>query len=274
MTISANELQRLRAPFPLEAHTVREGHRTKDGKKIRWFAYVQRNEVQDRLEEIFLGEWGTEKPEINVQGKNVSAVVGITIRGVTRWDGGEDDSSEGVKGALTNAFRRTAAYGWHIGRYLYDMDFDIWTESYPDGNWNEQKARKAEAFKKFEGWYKQQFGNKPNPFSGTPRAVVVPDEQPEPLETPPDAISSHTATDPTWYATRVNECWGMVKQYLLTNVYEKNPYAMKGSMWKRGCTADKEASLPSGDWANRTAGDLIHMLEARHDNEQPIAEAS
>lgn len=89
----------------------------------------------------------------------------------------------------------------------------------------------------------------------------------------PDAKSGQSS-DPTWFGTHVNECWGAVKQYLLTNVYEKNAYAMKGSMWKRGVSADKEASLPSGDWANRTAGDLIHMLEARHDNEQPIAEAS
>lgn len=174
MAITQEELQQLRAPFPISAHTAREGHKSKNGKKIRWFVYVERNEVQDRLEEIFPGEWGTERPELHIQANKVSAVVGITIRGTTRWDGGEDDSNEGTKGALTNAFRRTAAYGWHVGRYLYDMDVDIWTESYDSGDWDAMKARKQDAIKQFEAWYNRQFKATPPP----PKPAVIPTPQP------------------------------------------------------------------------------------------------
>jgi len=91
---------------------------------------------------------------------------------------------------------------------------------------------------------------------------------------PLSAIAGHSANEPAWFGTRVIECWGILKTYLLANVYAKNTFAMKGSLVKRGIVADKDATIPSGDWAQRTAGDLVRHLQTRHDNKQPIAEAS
>jgi hypothetical protein len=157
--LTREEMQALRAPFDLSEHTVREGFKNAAKTKIRWFVYIDRSAIADLLDDMFLGDWGMAEPQIHIQDKKVSAVVGITIRGVTRYDGGEDDSDEGTKGALTNAFRRTAAYGWGMARYLYDMDFDIWTDAYEQGKWDDMRARKNEAFQKFAEWYKKQFGS-------------------------------------------------------------------------------------------------------------------
>lgn len=153
------ELAGLRAPFPFEAHSVREGQKNSGKTRIRWYVYIERSWVQDRLDELFPGEWATEKPEVTVlgNGERFGATVGITIRGVTRWDGGEDDGDEGFKGALTNGFRRAAAFGWGIGKYLYEIDIDIWTPSYEKGDWEGAKQRKAEAMSKFKAWYDRTF---------------------------------------------------------------------------------------------------------------------
>jgi hypothetical protein len=259
--LSKDELALLRAPFPLEAHTVREGHRTKKGDKIRWFVYVKRNEVQDRLEEIFPGEWGTEKPEVNPQGKNVSAIVGITIRGVTRWDGGEDDSNEGTKGALTNAFRRTAAYGWHVGRYLYDMPDEIWTESYPDGDYKAMRERKQEAFNKFAAWYKKEFANaqKPAPSVGNSTTASVTQQTPKsPFGSQPDA-------KPTWLNTAVGECWQALKAYLISEKIYTNEFELKNSLVKRGIVANDKLV---DSWKTTPAHVLVDFLRNRHQQEQ------
>jgi hypothetical protein len=170
------ELQKMRAPFPVNMHRVREGH--SEGSKIRWFVYVDRSDVQDLLDTLFPGEWATEKPELIATPKrtiakdgtitesvSMSATVGITIRDVTRWDGGESDDGS-TKSALTNAFRRTAAYGWGIGRYLYDMSEQIKTEGYRfkdasgkwQTDWDKKRTVEKQAHDQFVAWYKRQFG--------------------------------------------------------------------------------------------------------------------
>lgn len=166
--ITSEELAALRAPFSLDKHIAREGIRNKAKTKIRWFIYIDRSAVEDRLDEIFPGEWGNPEPKLYTLGSTISATVGISIRGITRWDGGDDDSGEGAKGALTNGFRRVAAYGWNIARYLYDMDDQIWTDSYTDGDWDAQRARQKEAFDKFVQWYNRRFGNRSQKPATTP----------------------------------------------------------------------------------------------------------
>src|SRR5512147_1289403 len=97
-----DELNRLRAPFPLDWHIIREGY--KAGGKMRWFVYIDRSAVQDLLDEVFPGEWETSKPDLYFTQSQytdrdgvthivpvVSATVGITIRGITRWDGGDSE---------------------------------------------------------------------------------------------------------------------------------------------------------------------------------------
>lgn len=182
------ELAALAAPFALDEHTVREGFRNKAKTSMRWFVYVKRHAVVDRLNQIFPGEWSTPQPELHTLGKTVSATVGITIRGITRWDGGDDDTGEGAKDALTNGFRRTAAYGWTVGLYLYTMEFELYTNAYPEGDWKAREEREKEAWAKFTQWYHRMFGTaRPVGSDVTPTAPVVPPAKNETPNQPPPA---------------------------------------------------------------------------------------
>lgn len=156
-----DELDRLSAPFPLSVHTVREGNKVRGGKGIQWFVYMDRSEVEKRLNEVFPGEWGTTQPVITPLGNSVSATIGITIRGITRADSGEDSNGmEKAKGATTDAIRRAAAM-WGIAKYLYDIDCKIYTDTYGDKDWESQKKMEAAALAKFTEWYNKKFGAQP-----------------------------------------------------------------------------------------------------------------
>lgn len=158
--ITPEELARLAAPFPLAVHSMREGNKVRGGKGIQWFTYMDKSEVENRLTEVFGGEWGTTVPVITPLGNGVAASIGIVIRGIMRGDTGEDSGkgSEQAKGATTDAFRRAGAK-WGIAKYLYDMDTPIYTDTYPDGDWDAKRAREQEALRKFTEWYNKRFSN-------------------------------------------------------------------------------------------------------------------
>lgn len=162
-TFTKEEIDALYAPFPIEAHTTREGHKNKAGTKIQWFTYLDRAAVQRRLETLFPGEWSIDIIETHRESDYVTVSLKMTIRGISRsCNGGQslkfdkdtiDEDKE--KGAWTEAFRRVASV-WGIGLYLYEMDFAIWTDSYESGNWDQQKQRTNEAKSKFADWYNKQ----------------------------------------------------------------------------------------------------------------------
>lgn len=159
MSLTQTEINALKAPFPLEVHSIREGNKVRGGKGIQWFVYVDKTEVEKRLNEVFPGEWGSTVPVLYPTQSGFAATIGITIRGITRGNTGEDSNGmEKAKGATTDAFRR-AANEWGISMYIYDMDFSIYTDSYPDKDYDTANARKKEAFDKFASWYKRTFGN-------------------------------------------------------------------------------------------------------------------
>jgi hypothetical protein len=237
-TFTIKELQSLRAPFPLEAHTIREGFKDKSGGKIRWFVYIERQAVQDRLDEVFPGEWETTEPKLYFSQTQytrqdgtieivpfVSAVVGITIRGITRWDGGDSEGDESTKGALTNGFRRAAAYGWGIARYLYDMGEPIKTSSYTRGNWTEYDNVRDAAWKQFTTWYNRQFSGMPQ--NDTPQAQ----KQAQSAKQVPT-----TATPPKSAKKPIPDGWTPLRNALLT---ELSKVASTINYKERANTVDK-----------------------------------
>lgn len=173
------EIDALYAPFPLEAHTTREGHKNRAGTKIQWFSYVDRAAVQRRLEKLFPGEWSIDILETHRESDYVTVSLRLTIRGISRsCNGGQslkfdkdtiDEDKE--KGAWTEAFRRAASV-WGIGLYLYEMDYAIWTDSYESGNWDQQRQRENDAKSKFAQWYSRQFS--PNGSHPTPPTAPAP----------------------------------------------------------------------------------------------------
>lgn len=115
----------LKAPFPVDKLSWRIGQKTNWDRikkckinpekpvKAKMLVYIDSRDVQDRLDEVFGGDWCDDYKE--VAGR---VVCSITHNGVTKSDGAGDTDFEGEKGGLSDAFKR-AGVKWGVGRYLY-----------------------------------------------------------------------------------------------------------------------------------------------------------
>jgi len=127
------DLIKLRQPFDPAKISWRVGSTTKDKAKGMALAYLDARDVQDRLDEVCGPEnWQNRYPHAN--GKTVCEIgirVGWNAEGnagewIWKADGAGDSDIEAEKGALSDAFKRSAVK-WGIGRYLYDLD-SPWVE--------------------------------------------------------------------------------------------------------------------------------------------------
>lgn len=161
---NAEIMQQLYAPFPLDMHSIREGHRLSNGKRIQWFVYLDRAAIQRRLDELFPLDWSFHHVETHRTQHYATVTVAMTVHGCTRVfnggqeprekDGAVDQDTE--KGAFTEAFRRVASL-FGLGLYAYE-GVRIVTDSYERGDWDRQRDLQAQAWKQFEDWYHKQFG--------------------------------------------------------------------------------------------------------------------
>lgn len=133
--------------------------------------YVQARAIQNRLDEVFgFDGWKTEYKEIN--GGFICALsVRINGEWITKEDGAEKTEYEAIKGGISNAFKRVAASGFGIGRYLYQGT----KEWYPI----EQKG-KSYIFKKPESIKFKYKNNSPVPE--VREEIKEIEEQPTPEE--------------------------------------------------------------------------------------------
>jgi hypothetical protein len=121
----------LKAPFQPSQISWRIGSTTADKKRGMALAYIDARDVMDRLDEVCGPDgWQCTYPHAN--GKTVCAI-GIRVEregGSAEWvwksDGAGDSDIEAEKGALSDAFKRSAVR-WGIGRYLYHLD-SPWVE--------------------------------------------------------------------------------------------------------------------------------------------------
>jgi hypothetical protein len=124
------QLERLRAPFPMEAHDWKPGATTKDKKRALGLAYVDSRQYQTRLDEVD-PEWSNSYTPLVVDGRIVVNCE-LTVLGITREDVGEcslrDDNA--YTSAVAQAFKRACAQ-FGLGRYLYDVP-QVWAE-YDEG---------------------------------------------------------------------------------------------------------------------------------------------
>lgn len=112
--------EQLSAPFPPEAVSWRVGSTTGDKSKGMALAFIDARDVMDRLDTVCgPGGWQCRYPHAN--GKTVCEI-GIKVDGEWVWkaDGAGDTDVEKEKGALSDAFKRSAVR-WGIGRYLYHL---------------------------------------------------------------------------------------------------------------------------------------------------------
>jgi hypothetical protein len=124
-------LDALKAPFAPNKISWRIGSTNADKSKGMALAYIDARDVQDRLDEVCgLGGWQNryipmhDKKTVCEIGILVHredfAVAGVYAEWVWKADGAGDSDVEAEKGALSDAFKRSAVK-WGIGRYLYDI---------------------------------------------------------------------------------------------------------------------------------------------------------
>lgn len=89
-------------------------------------AYIDSRAVQNRLDDVMTPAYWSDSYETIPNGFICTLSLKMEDGWVSKSDGGEMTDIEGLKGGLSDAFKR-AAVKWGIGRYLYDMK-EEWVE--------------------------------------------------------------------------------------------------------------------------------------------------
>ena len=151
MTVDWRKIEaELKKPFRADEIEWRSGSwRAEPGKRpwLRPLAYVTNRAIMDRLDEVAgMENWHN----AFLPGPAGGVLCGITIYGITKWDGAENTEFEPVKGGLSGAEKR-AGVPWGIGRYLYWLDsgFAEVSASKVDGWKREHNKSRKEAL-----WWK------------------------------------------------------------------------------------------------------------------------
>jgi hypothetical protein len=118
-TTAADIFTQLKAPFPSTAIEWKLGGTNKDGTKGRALPYLKFQAVADRLDEV-LGE--TNWTNTYVSGPAGGVVCRLALRIENEWltkeNGAANTDKEGIKGGLSDAFKRAATM-FGVGRYLH-----------------------------------------------------------------------------------------------------------------------------------------------------------
>ena len=185
MTLTHEDMARLKAPFANNEHEMRQGYTNKGKTQMRWFVYVRREAIINRLDELFPGEWECKTSNQQTHQNYATATCVITVRSLSRdgtGTGTGNNNGNNEKGAATDAFKRAASM-WGIGLYLQRTPM-IWTEYSEQDKWNQ--ARETEAGNKFQQWLETMAGKPPlKPQRQTsPQTSNVPEQPagPEPEE--------------------------------------------------------------------------------------------
>ncbi|MED5545679.1 MAG: Rad52/Rad22 family DNA repair protein [Pseudomonadota bacterium] len=121
------DLNMLQAPFAPADHSWRAQSVARDGRRAQALCYINARTVQSRLD-LVCGVAGWESSFNETRSGRVIATISIDMgsRWVSKSDGAGATAMEGVKGGLSDAFKR-AAVMWGIGRYLYSIP-STWAE--------------------------------------------------------------------------------------------------------------------------------------------------
>ena len=112
--------QRLKEPFPIDAHEFKPAAVAKGKSRALGLAYVDPRRYTMRLDEVGV-DW-TEDYEVTSTDDRIMVLCNLTIDGVTRANGGECDlrDDNAFTSAQAQAFKRACAK-FGLGRYLYFM---------------------------------------------------------------------------------------------------------------------------------------------------------
>jgi hypothetical protein len=146
--IMTNIAKKLQAPFPQDEieFRVQSCGVSKSGKPWAMvLAYVQARAIQRRLDDVF--GWDGWTDEYRSQNNNMICRLGVRSDGVWVYkeNGASETQVEAFKGGISAAFKRVAASGYGIGRYLYDLS-ESFAECQIDkpknmSGWNKAKTK-------------------------------------------------------------------------------------------------------------------------------------
>jgi hypothetical protein len=122
-------LERLKAPFPVNDVSWRIGQAGKNGDRVwaKVLAYLDNRAIMERLDEVCGPEnWRNEYAKGPEGGVLCCIYIKIGDEWIGKWDGADNTDVEATKGGLSDAMKR-AAVQWGIGRYLYDLG-ESWAE--------------------------------------------------------------------------------------------------------------------------------------------------
>lgn len=145
----------LLAPFALADHSIRVMRKSKNNSALV-AVYIDARNVQQRLDEVFDGEWSDTYTNINIhrveEDKGTfklityecAAICRLVGDGIIHQDVGTGDGPDGIKGAYSDALKR-AAVKFGIGRYLYTLKDETWYPTDNYGNLTPDSIQKAKA---------------------------------------------------------------------------------------------------------------------------------
>lgn len=125
--------EKLLKPFEEKYIQWRLGSTSEATKKGLVLAYLDARAVQRRLDEVFGWQnWTAEYRALNGTGVICRMTVRLGDEIVVKEDGADPTDIEATKGGISDAFKRVAASGFGIGRYLYGLP-DQWVDIEPHG---------------------------------------------------------------------------------------------------------------------------------------------
>lgn len=179
-------LDKLSAPFPVDAIHWRAQTLTQDKTKALALAYIDARDVMDRLDSAAgPANWATTYEETPKGRIFCRLSIRIESEWVMKTDGAGDTDVEGEKGAISDALKR-AAVSWGIGRYLYDIG-NVWApcEVGQNGKWRSWKPEATPIFAAALG----RVGRPSGPISDTTRQWLI--AQLESAQMPPAELLNH-----------------------------------------------------------------------------------
>lgn len=118
-------MKKLQAPFKsneIEWRVQQQGTSSNNKPWVMVLAYIEARAIQNRLDEIFgFDGW---QDEYRAVGNNIICKLHIKVNNtwVFKENGASETQVEAFKGGISGAFKRVAASGYGIGRYLYDLE--------------------------------------------------------------------------------------------------------------------------------------------------------
>ena len=122
MEKSTNEIMKqLKEPFNEDELEFKVGATNEDKSMGLALAYVEARAIQNRLDRVLgVTNWKVQYREIT-GGFICNLAIRVNGEWTAKEDGAQVTDYESIKGGISSAFKRVAASGYGIGRYLYDV---------------------------------------------------------------------------------------------------------------------------------------------------------